>query len=120
MSNFIIISIAFLLFACGKEEKTKTEHMHHDQQMSNDLTASEQEKVIYYTCPMEEHKHIHSSEEGKCPECDMVLVAGVVTTAEKMDYYGCPMEIHSHVRSDQSGTCDECGMELKPMRLVQE
>ena len=49
MRYFIIVSIAFLLFACGQEEKAKTEHMHHDHQMSNESTDPGQEKVIYYT-----------------------------------------------------------------------
>jgi hypothetical protein len=75
------------------------------------------ETLIYYTCPMESHKHIHSDKPGTCSECQMALVKGVVTSEEKREFYGCPMETHSHVRKDQSGTCAECGMALKPMRL---
>lgn len=75
------------------------------------------ETVIYYTCPMEEHSHIHSSEPGECPECGMDLVAAVETSEENVEFYGCPMEEHSHVRTDEPGSCPECGMDLKPMRL---
>ena len=76
------------------------------------------ETLIYYTCPMESHKHIHSSEPGTCSECSMVLVQAVTTSEEKMEFYGCPMEIHSHIRGEEPGTCSECSMTLKPMRLV--
>ena len=67
---------------------------------------------------MESHKHIQSAEPGKCPECGMKLVAGVITSESQKEYYGCPMLIHSHVRSEKPGKCDECGMKLMPMRLV--
>lgn len=76
------------------------------------------EPVIYYTCPMEEHSDVHSSEPGKCPECGMDLVAAVETSEETAEFYGCPMEEHSHVRSAGPGSCPECGMDLKPMRLL--
>lgn len=32
-----------------------------------------EEKIAYYTCPMESHKNIKSAEPGKCPECGMKL-----------------------------------------------
>lgn len=73
--------------------------------------------ALYYTCPMESHKHIHSSEPGNCPECGMKMVAVEITTEAEAEFYGCPMESHSHVRSDKPGNCPECGMTLKPMRL---
>ena len=119
--RYIVLLFTFIfIIACGQSEQTKTEdtHMHDDHQMTTPDTAhADSEQLIYYTCPMEEHKHVHSGEPGECPECGMTLAAGVVTTESNMEYYGCPMEIHSHVRSDQAGTCAECGMELKPMRL---
>ena len=77
-----------------------------------------EEALIYYTCPMDSHNHVHSKEPGKCPECQMTLVKGVTTSVEKMDFYGCPMEIHSHIRGQEPGKCPECSMALMPMRLV--
>jgi hypothetical protein len=76
------------------------------------------ETLIYYTCPMDAHKNVHSSEPGTCSECSMALVQAVTTSVEEMDFYGCPMEIHSHIRGEEPGTCTECSMALKPMRLV--
>ncbi len=75
------------------------------------------ENLVYYTCPMESHKHVHSQEPGNCPECGMKMVMAVTTTPENADYYGCTMPGHSHVRSEEPGNCSECGMALKPMKL---
>ena len=80
--------------------------------------AAVEETLIYYTCPMDSHKHVHSSEPGTCSECPMALVKAVTTSVEKMDFYGCPMEAHSHIRGEEPGTCSECSMKFKPMRLV--
>lgn len=119
MRYLILVSIALFLFACGQKEEAKTEHKHHDHEMKESPSARmAEEKVIYYTCPMAEHKQVHSAQPGQCPDCGMELVAGVITTEEMMEYYGCPMLTHSYVRSDTAGTCADCGMELKPMRLV--
>lgn len=121
MRHLFFVIIALFLFACGQKEEAKTEHRHNDHEMKESASAGmAEEKVIYYTCPMAEHKHIHSAQPGQCPECGMELVAGVITSEDKMEYYGCPMLIHSHVRSDSAGTCAECGMELKPMRLIKK
>jgi len=110
--------LAVLLIACGKEKPVPAmKHENHTEMEMSKATA-DGEKIIYYTCPMESHKHIHSSEPGVCPECNMPLVPGVITTEDKMEYYGCPMEIHSHVRQDAPGRCEECKMVLKPMRLI--
>ena len=114
-----VLSLGLIASACsGGEERVQ----------QNDLMETEQveageglvEEVIYYTCPMEEHSHIHSSEAGECPECGMALVAAVETTEENAEFYGCPMEEHSHVRSSEPGRCPECGMFLKPMRLKKD
>jgi len=121
MRHLFLLSSILIFMACGQKEQADKERVHEDHQMAApDTTQKAEEQLIYYTCPMEEHKHVHSDQPGTCPECGMELVAGVVTSEENMEYYGCPMEIHSHVRSDQPGTCAECGMELKPMRLVRK
>ncbi len=99
----------------GTTAQTNT---HAPDKIQKPKTEEETMHLIYYTCPMDSHKHVHSNAPGTCAECGMELVAAGITTEEKMEYYGCPMEIHSHVRSDQSGTCAECGMELKPMRFI--
>jgi len=108
--------IGVLLVSCGKEKPATA--MKHDTHAAMEMTktTADGEKIIYYTCPMESHKHVHSKEPGNCPECNMTLVPAVITTVDKMDFYGCPMEIHSHVRQDSAGRCPECKMELKPMR----
>lgn len=121
----IIVPLFLLIWDCSQEKQEKVEmqadHQMNDMDHSNihndDYMQVTDENVIYYTCPMEAHKAVHSSEPGKCPECGMALVAGVITSEENMEFYGCPMEAHSHVRSDKPGKCAECGMELKPMRL---
>jgi rubrerythrin len=76
-----------------------------------------EEVTAYYTCSMESHKHIYSTEPGECPECGMKLVKAVLTDEKEADYYGCPMPNHSFIRSEKPGKCPECGMELKPMKL---
>jgi hypothetical protein len=121
MRYLSILFVFLIVAACGESEQAQTKDVHEEHRMeAADTTRAADEQLIYYNCPMEEHKHVHSGEPGECPECGMTLVAGVVTSEDKMEYYGCPMEIHSHVRSDEPGTCDECGMELKPMRLVKK
>lgn len=125
MRYLFILAAVVILFACGQKEEVskETPHQEHDMtqhEAAHDSVKAVDEDLIYYTCPMEEHKHVHSGKPGTCPECGMDLVAGVVTDTTRMEYYGCPMEIHSHIRSDKSGTCEECGMKLKPMRLVKK
>ncbi len=113
LKNTIIVSfigLALGLSACGGKKDSHEGHDHAKKEIT-------EEKLVYFTCPMESHKHVYSREEGSCLECGMKLVAGVLTSEEKKDYYGCPMLIHSHVRSDKPGKCDECGMKLMPLRL---
>ncbi|MCF7797699.1 MAG: hypothetical protein K9N11_08950 [Lentisphaeria bacterium] len=133
MRNTILITLAvpvlaLLLVGCsGKKDDSAASHDHqqmnntmtHDAEMSAEMSGKQAgERFIYYTCPMPEHKHIHSKEPGQCTECGMPLVQAVVTDTAQMEFWGCPMEAHSHVRHENSGKCPECGMNLKPMRLV--
>ena len=122
---FIVLPLFLISFACSQEKQDKAnmktdkqmKEMDHSAMQKADSMQMVDEKIIYYTCPMEVHKAVHSDKPGKCPECGMALVPAVVTTKEMAEFYGCPMEAHSHVRSDKPGKCPECGMELKPMRL---
>ncbi|MCH8010700.1 MAG: hypothetical protein IIA61_01930 [Candidatus Marinimicrobia bacterium] len=114
---WLVISLGLL--ACGgkktAEEQTKQEvPAVATHEMSESIMG---DIVMYYTCPMEDHKHVQSHEAGKCPECGMELVAVVKGDENNMDFYGCLMPEHSHVRSDQPGKCSECGMDLVPIRL---
>ncbi|MCF7808385.1 MAG: hypothetical protein K9N38_07670 [Candidatus Marinimicrobia bacterium] len=110
--------MSVILFACGgQKDSAQTVKKEQAMHEGTDHAMADGEQLIYYTCPMESHKHIHSREPGKCPECNMVLVEGVVTSEDKMEYWGCPMLIHSHIRHAEPGTCAECKMKLKPMRL---
>ena len=122
---FLVLPLLLISFACSQEKKDKMDmqakhqmkDMHHSSMHEADSIKMTDEKVIYYTCPMEGHKAMHSDKPGKCTECGMALVPAVVTTKEMAEFYGCPMEAHSHVRSDKPGECAKCGMKLKPMRL---
>ena len=109
--------LAVFVIGCGDEKQAPA--MKHDNHAAMEKTeaTADSERMIYYTCPMESHKHIHSREPGTCSECNMTLVPGVITSEDKLEDYGCPMLIHSHVRQEGPGRCDECKMELKPMRL---
>jgi rubrerythrin len=122
-----LITIGWLgLVACGGKqvadksqttEKPAVEQPAKAMEMEGAMEMTKEENVVYYTCPMESHKHVHSAEPGNCPECGMKMVPVVIAEEGEPDFYGCPMESHSHVRSDQPGKCPECGMTLKPMRL---
>lgn len=116
MRYILIISFFIFLVSIACTEQKPVE----DKAAAVKMTAEVEETVIYYTCPMAEHKHVHSDSAGTCSECNMALVAGVLTLEEKKDFYGCPMLEHSHVRSNQPGTCADCGMTLKPMRLIKK
>ena len=117
---WMTLLLAAFVVGCGGEKQAPTmKHDGHDHAAMEKPQATEDvEKLIYYTCPMESHKHIHSAEAGSCSECNMTLVPAVITAEDKMEYYGCPMEIHSHIRHAEAGRCEECKMELKPMRLA--
>jgi hypothetical protein len=115
----VLLLSLLVLFSCAEKDAAKEQaeaKMEHQVVMADTMA----EKLIYYTCPMPEHKEIYSTEPGTCSLCNMALVKAVVTTEDKMEFYGCPMPEHSYVRQDTSGTCADCGMQLKPMRLVKE
>jgi len=126
MIKFALLTVLIFIIACNSpDQKTQTPAAAASSKQLSEETVhqpeiGEDERLIYYTCPMESHKHIHHVDPGKCEECGMDLVAGVITTKDKMEYYGCPMLIHSHIRQETEGTCSECGMKLMPMRLVAE
>ena len=120
--RFMFVAFAlsvFIIFSCGEKDAAKEQAAAKMEHLST-MPDTTGEKLIYYTCPMPEHKEMHSAEPGKCSKCDMDLVKAVVTTEDKSEFYGCPMPEHSHVRQDSAGTCNDCGMQLKPMRLVKQ
>lgn len=123
-SMFILLLTVIFIWGCAQEKKEQAESQANNQMNMTEesghmmpMDSTSGESIAYYTCPMEEHKHIHSAEPGKCPECNMSLVPVIKTTKEKAEYYGCTMEEDSHVRSDKPGNCPECGMPLQAMRL---
>lgn len=65
-----------------------------------------QQEPIVYVCPM--HPDVNSKLPGKCPKCNMKLVAS--RAGEGADFYMCPM--HPDVVSNQAGTCAKCNMKL--------
>ena len=115
----IIVATILGLVACNSEKTTMDNSKQGDKTMHVKETSESmaENAVVYYTCPMESHKHIHSQEAGKCPECSMSLVAVVEGDMNDVDFYGCPMVEHSYVRSDEPGTCAECGMTLMPLKF---
>lgn len=115
--KYLLMVVLVSVFTIGCKSEKQAAEMKHDQHAAMEKESTEAEKLIYYTCPMESHKHIHSVGPGNCSECNMTMVPGVITTKEKMEYFGCPMVIHSHIRHDTPGKCAECKMPLKPMRL---
>jgi len=138
MKKIIAIAIIGTGLIWGCQEKAETgsmpqSEMNHDMnhEMDHDHGSmgkdsagkmdqghmNQSENVAYYTCPMESHKHIHSSEPGSCPECGMALVAAVEVSPDQADYFGCPVPSHSHIRADEAGKCPECNMNLKPFAL---
>lgn len=115
-------ALTLLLVAYGCEKKQKAAEPVPEEPAAAApegviVTTAKEEMTMYYTCPMESHKHVHSKDPGNCPECGMQMVQVVQTTEENAEYYGCPMPEHSHVRQDGPGTCEECGMKLVPMKL---
>ena len=115
----IIVATILGLVACNNEKTTMDNSKHGDKTMHVKETSESmaENAVVYYTCPMEAHKHVHSDEAGKCPECGMELVAVVAGDENIKDFYGCPMIEHSHVRNNEPGTCAECGMALVPLKF---
>lgn len=117
MKRILLISLMGVILGLTACQGKKDSHEGNDHSKAEPVHKMAEEQLVYYTCPMESHKHIHSAEPGNCPECGMKMVQAVMTNVETADYYGCPMPSHSHVRSENPGNCNECGMELKPMRL---
>lgn len=109
--SFLGIGVLLVLIACNGQNEKKSDHQ---DKLAKESTV---EKTYYYTCPMDDHKHIHSDKPGDCSECGMTLVAAVETAPDSADYYGCPMSAHSHIRHENPGKCEECNMALKPMKL---
>ena len=130
IKSVMIVVLMMVLIACGGKNETQSQGQssisetthkmegHESIKMEKQKThISESGQLVYYTCPMESHKHVHSDEPGNCPECGMKMVAAVVTTEKSAEYFGCPMKSHSHIRSVKPSTCDQCGMKLVPIRL---
>ena len=110
---FAIFSLSLIVNCCGnKIEEAKATSTDPADKMTED------ELLIYYTCPMPEHKGEFSDEPGACPQCGMSLAAGVMTTEDRGEFFGCPMLIHSHIRESKAGKCVDCGMNLEHMRLI--
>jgi len=61
-----------------------------------------------YVCPM--HPDVQSKLPGRCPKCNMKLVATKASAVGSEDFYSCPM--HPDVISNQPGTCPKCRMKL--------
>ncbi|MCI0338367.1 MAG: twin-arginine translocation signal domain-containing protein [Acidobacteria bacterium] len=67
-----------------------------------------QQEPIVYLCPM--HPDVQAKVAGKCPKCNMKLVASKAASAGTEDFYVCPM--HPDVMSNAAGNCPKCNMKL--------
>ena len=80
----------------------------HAQERS--VPPTTQPQAVVYVCPM--HPEVQSRVAGKCPKCNMTLVAlkqdGSNTGEE--GFYTCPM--HPEVQATQPGLCPKCKMKL--------
>ncbi|MFQ6616987.1 MAG: heavy metal-binding domain-containing protein, partial [Fidelibacterota bacterium] len=75
------------ILACAREKEGEgTETSAEERELA--VQGSELGKVLYYTCPMESHKHVHSGEEGTCPDCGMTLIPVVQTAEADAEFYG--------------------------------
>jgi FtsP/CotA-like multicopper oxidase with cupredoxin domain len=74
-----------------------------------EMDMGEPEGAVVYACPM--HPEVVSTEEGRCPECGMKLLAVPAT-------FVCPM--HPEVVSESPDKCPKCGMKLLPSQLVSQ
>jgi heavy metal-binding protein len=66
------------------------------------------EDPVVYICPM--HPDVQAKVPGKCPKCNMKLVAAKSSTLGNEDFYTCPM--HPDVISNTAGVCPKCKMKL--------
>jgi len=109
ITTFLTISI---LIACDRHENTSSAGDKPETSVAQTKT------VYYYSCPMDEHKHVYNDKPGECPECRQDLATVVAAPTDSVEFYGCPIINHSHVRQDNPGKCEECNMELKPMCMA--
>ncbi|MEE9165939.1 MAG: heavy metal-binding domain-containing protein [Candidatus Neomarinimicrobiota bacterium] len=116
--HILFVSLLWVgFFACAQEKKGEETEGPPAVAEEPAAEVAQGEKIMYYTCPMEAHKHVHSQEAGNCPDCGMDLVSVVQTDGTDFEFYTCPMPEHSHVRHSEPGECDECGMKLLPVKL---
>ena len=66
------------------------------------------QEPIVYVCPM--HPDVQSKVPGKCPKCQMKLVAQKAEATGSDDFYVCPM--HPEVTDNKPGVCPRCNMKL--------
>jgi ssDNA-binding Zn-finger/Zn-ribbon topoisomerase 1 len=69
---------------------------------------TQQPEPIVYVCPM--HPDVQAKLPGKCPKCNMKLVAQSAAATGSDDFYLCPM--HPEVTDNKAGTCPKCNMKL--------
>jgi plastocyanin len=67
------------------------------------------QEPVSYVCPM--HPDVQSKVAGKCPKCNMKLVASKAAgSGDSGEFYICPM--HPDVIMNTAGTCPKCNMKL--------
>src|SRR5262245_35119503 len=69
---------------------------------------AQQPEPVVYVCPM--HPDVQSKVPGKCPKCQMKLVAQPASVTGSDEFYVCPM--HPEVTDNKPGACPKCKMKL--------
>lgn len=65
-------------------------------------------ETVVYVCPM--HPEVQAKLPGKCPKCQMKLVAQAVSSSSSDDFYLCSM--HPEITSTKPDKCPKCQMKL--------
>jgi hypothetical protein len=66
------------------------------------------QEPLFYVCPL--HPEVQAKVPGKCPKCQLKLIAQPAGTTGSDDFYLCPM--HPEVTDNKAGECPKCKMKL--------
>ena len=112
----------------GPTSATKSEMAgaNSTNEAASTVAVKTEPETSVYVCPMPEHVSIVYDHAGKCPICDMTLVAVTPSTLQKIQpggkvlYYTCPMPEHASVHKEKPGKCPLCAMTLIPVMAKPE
>ena len=97
MALMAILTIFFITAVNAQTKKSKTiKHQH----------------AMAYQCPMKCEGDTTYDKAGKCPKCNMNLIAAVKENATEAKYQ-CPMKCEGDKTYSKEGKCPDCNMALK-------